>query len=67
MNDVQPNLGSRAESLLCLPIRNSEDDVIGVALVINKVTGATFSADDEKVRKYIGLHCKGVDYLGEVD
>eukprot|EP00057_Strongylocentrotus_purpuratus_P007385 XP_011661859.1 PREDICTED: dual 3',5'-cyclic-AMP and -GMP phosphodiesterase 11A isoform X2 [Strongylocentrotus purpuratus] len=49
LNDVQPNLGSRAESLLCLPIRNSEDDVIGVALVINKVTGATFSADDEKL------------------
>ncbi|XP_041460224.1 dual 3',5'-cyclic-AMP and -GMP phosphodiesterase 11A-like [Lytechinus variegatus] len=49
LNDVQPNLGSRAESLLCLPIRNSEDDVIGVALVINKVTGATFSPDDEKL------------------
>jgi dual 3',5'-cyclic-AMP and -GMP phosphodiesterase 11 len=42
--------GFTTDSLLCLPIRNAENDVIGVAQVINKNTPeGFFIEDDEKV------------------
>ena len=49
-DDVEKMAGFTTESLLCLPIRNAEDDVIGVAQVINKNSpDEVFTEDDEKV------------------
>ncbi|XP_070535432.1 dual 3',5'-cyclic-AMP and -GMP phosphodiesterase 11A-like [Ptychodera flava] len=40
----------QVKSLLCMPIRNSEDDVIGVVEVVNKhPDGTAFNRDDEKL------------------
>ncbi|XP_026523912.1 dual 3',5'-cyclic-AMP and -GMP phosphodiesterase 11A [Notechis scutatus] len=42
--------GYKTKSLLCMPIRNSEGEIIGVAQVINKSPGGIpFTDDDEKV------------------
>ncbi|XP_026552796.1 dual 3',5'-cyclic-AMP and -GMP phosphodiesterase 11A [Pseudonaja textilis] len=42
--------GYKTKSLLCMPIRNSEGEIIGVAQVINKTPGGIpFTDDDEKV------------------
>lgn len=47
--EIESLLSIQPESILCLPIKNSEDDVTGVALVINTAGGKCFSAEDEKV------------------
>ncbi|KAM3850997.1 dual 3',5'-cyclic-AMP and -GMP phosphodiesterase 11A [Vipera latastei] len=42
--------GYKTKSLLCMPIRNSDGEIIGVAQVINKTPGGIpFTDDDEKV------------------
>ncbi|XP_039195288.1 dual 3',5'-cyclic-AMP and -GMP phosphodiesterase 11A isoform X3 [Crotalus tigris] len=42
--------GYKTKSLLCMPIRNSEGEITGVAQVINKTPGGIpFTDDDEKV------------------
>ena len=51
LRDAESVIGFKVDSLMCMPIRNSEDDVIGVALVLNKMSRKTFTEDDEKVRK----------------
>ncbi len=51
MKDAESVIGFKVDSLMCMPIRNSEDDVIGVALVLNKTSGKAFTEDDEKVGK----------------
>ncbi|XP_072037027.1 dual 3',5'-cyclic-AMP and -GMP phosphodiesterase 11A-like [Amphiura filiformis] len=49
LKDAESVIGYKVDSLMCMPIRNSEDDVIGVALVLNKTSGKAFTEDDEKV------------------
>ncbi|KAM6460572.1 dual 3',5'-cyclic-AMP and -GMP phosphodiesterase 11A isoform 2-T2 [Liasis olivaceus] len=42
--------GYKTKSLLCMPIRNSDGEIIGVAQMINKTPGGIpFTDDDEKV------------------
>ncbi|XP_070174285.1 dual 3',5'-cyclic-AMP and -GMP phosphodiesterase 11A-like [Littorina saxatilis] len=42
--------GYQTESLLCHPIRNADDEIVGVAQLLNKTTGEEgFSKDDEKL------------------
>ena len=51
-DDVDRIAGYTTDSLLCLPIKNTDDEIIGVAQVINKRTDvghAYFLRDDEKV------------------
>lgn len=43
--------GYRTKALLCMPIKDSSGDVIGVAQVINKLNGEHFSETDEKVKE----------------
>lgn len=47
--EVESLVSVQPESILCQPIKNSEDDVIGVALVINTAGGKCFTAEDEKL------------------
>ncbi|XP_038046831.1 cGMP-specific 3',5'-cyclic phosphodiesterase-like isoform X4 [Patiria miniata] len=53
--EVDKRTGYRTYSILCMPIINHEGDVIGVAQVINKVSGShEFTNKDEEVfRNYL--------------
>ncbi|XP_061180019.1 dual 3',5'-cyclic-AMP and -GMP phosphodiesterase 11A-like isoform X2 [Saccostrea echinata] len=49
-DDVDKITGYRTDTLLCMPIRNGDDEVVAVAQVINKAgTREGFSKDDEKL------------------
>ena len=50
--EVDQQTGYRTRSILCMPLKNSRGDVIGVAQAINKITcrDELFSKHDEKVR-----------------
>ena len=43
--------GYKTVSLLCMPIRDSDDEIVAVAQVINKTNERGFTRDDEKVCK----------------
>lgn len=47
--EIDSLTGYRTKALLCMPIKDSGGDVIGVAQVINKMNGECFSEIDEKV------------------
>uniref|UniRef100_A0A8D0L4N8 Phosphodiesterase n=1 Tax=Sphenodon punctatus TaxID=8508 RepID=A0A8D0L4N8_SPHPU len=56
-DEIDKLTGYKTKSLLCMPIRNSEGEVIGVAQAINKTSGgAPFTDDDEEVR-FLYLFC----------
>lgn len=49
-DEIDKLTGYKTKSLLCMPIRNSDGETIGVAQAINKSPGgALFTEDDEKV------------------
>uniref|UniRef100_A0A9J7ZU37 Dual 3',5'-cyclic-AMP and -GMP phosphodiesterase 11A n=1 Tax=Cyprinus carpio carpio TaxID=630221 RepID=A0A9J7ZU37_CYPCA len=49
-DEIDKLTGYKTKSLLCMPIHNSDGEVIGVAQAINKSPGgALFTEDDEKV------------------
>ncbi|XP_026232713.1 dual 3',5'-cyclic-AMP and -GMP phosphodiesterase 11A isoform X2 [Anabas testudineus] len=49
-DEIDKLTGYKTKSLLCMPIRNSDGEIIGVAQAINKTTsGELFTEDDEKV------------------
>ncbi|GCB69868.1 hypothetical protein scyTo_0008464 [Scyliorhinus torazame] len=49
-DEIDKLTGYKTKSLLCMPIRNSDGEIIGVAQAINKnIGGAPFTEDDEKV------------------
>lgn len=47
--DIDLHTGYRTKALLCMPIKDSSGDVIGVAQVINKLNCERFTENDEKV------------------
>uniref|UniRef100_H0UUG3 Phosphodiesterase n=1 Tax=Cavia porcellus TaxID=10141 RepID=H0UUG3_CAVPO len=49
-DEIDKLTGYKTKSLLCMPIRSSDGEIIGVAQAINKIPeGAPFTEDDEKV------------------
>nr|XP_022286259.1 dual 3',5'-cyclic-AMP and -GMP phosphodiesterase 11A-like isoform X2 [Crassostrea virginica] len=49
-DEVDRITGYRTDTLLCMPIRNADDEVVAVAQVINKIGAPEgFSKDDEKL------------------
>ncbi|XP_075685627.1 dual 3',5'-cyclic-AMP and -GMP phosphodiesterase 11A [Rhinoderma darwinii] len=49
-DEIDKLTGYKTKSLLCMPIQNSDGEIIGVAQGINKTPGgAPFTEDDEKV------------------
>ncbi|KAM8933477.1 dual 3',5'-cyclic-AMP and -GMP phosphodiesterase 11A [Pelodytes ibericus] len=49
-DEIDKLTGYKTKSLLCMPIRNSDGEIIGVAQAINKTPGGVpFIEDDEKV------------------
>lgn len=47
--EIDLQTGYRTKALLCMPIKDSSGDVIGVAQVINKLNCERFTENDEKV------------------
>ncbi|XP_073663053.1 dual 3',5'-cyclic-AMP and -GMP phosphodiesterase 11A [Tursiops truncatus] len=48
-DEIDKLTGYKTKSLLCMPIRSSDGEIIGVAQAINKIPeGAPFTEDDEK-------------------
>ncbi|TRY88845.1 hypothetical protein DNTS_016931 [Danionella cerebrum] len=55
-DEIDKLTGYKTKSLLCMPIRSSDGEVIGVAQAINKSpSGALFTQDDEKVLTELAL------------
>ncbi|RVE52368.1 hypothetical protein evm_003006 [Chilo suppressalis] len=48
-HDIDQQTGYKTRSLLCMPIKDINGEVIGVAQVINKQNDGPFTANDEKV------------------
>lgn len=53
--DVDRRLGYRTRSLLCLPIRNKDEEVVGVLQLLNK-RGGMFTAGDESFLRALSDH-----------
>ncbi|XP_070278782.1 dual 3',5'-cyclic-AMP and -GMP phosphodiesterase 11A isoform X1 [Myotis yumanensis] len=53
-DEIDKLTGYKTKSLLCMPIRSSDGEIIGVAQAINKIPeGAPFTEDDEKFIDYL--------------
>lgn len=52
-SDIDIQTGYRTKALLCMPIKDAAGDVVGVAQVINKLSGdQKFTENDEKVNNF---------------
>ncbi|XP_066902713.1 dual 3',5'-cyclic-AMP and -GMP phosphodiesterase 11A [Halyomorpha halys] len=55
--EVEPNPGISLKSLLAMPIRNSNYQIIGVASIINKINGHPFDENDEQLFEAFTIFC----------
>ncbi|KAL3875765.1 hypothetical protein ACJMK2_033683 [Sinanodonta woodiana] len=57
--DPQTDLetGYRTRSILCMPIRNAQGRVLGVAQLINKLDGMPFNKNDENLFEAFAIFC----------
>lgn len=53
--DIDQKTGFETTSILCYPITNREDKIIGVIEVLNKRNESRFNVDDEKTMKVLTL------------
>ena len=53
--EIDAKTGFETKSILCCPLTNREDKVIGVIEVLNKRNETRFTADDEKTMKVLTL------------
>jgi two-component system response regulator HydG len=58
--DMDKVTGFMTKSIICYPITNREDKVIGVIEILNKRNQARFTAEDEKTMKVLSLICSSV-------
>ncbi|KAK2152627.1 hypothetical protein LSH36_324g02051 [Paralvinella palmiformis] len=54
---VDETTGFRTRNILCFPIKNENDEVIGVAQLCNKVNGVGFSSFDEDIAQAFSVFC----------
>lgn len=54
--DVDRRLGYRTRTLLCLPILNKGNDVVGVLQLLNKSSGP-FNTEDTNFLRALSVHC----------
>lgn len=52
---IDDKTGFKTKSVLCSPIRNSEDKVIGVLQILNKISEERFTIDDERMMRVMSL------------
>ncbi|MCB1322344.1 MAG: GAF domain-containing protein, partial [Leptospiraceae bacterium] len=48
-SDFDRKSGYKTRSILCMPVRNPQGDIIGAIQVLNKVDGTIFTAEDESL------------------
>lgn len=53
--DVDARTGYRTKSILCVPMRNKENKIIGVLQLFNKIKGQ-FAADDISILEALSVH-----------
>lgn len=53
--EIDAKTGFDTKSILCCPLTNREDKVIGVIEILNKRSETRFTADDEKTMKVLSL------------
>ena len=49
--------GFKTRSILCMPIRNAQGTVIGVAQFVNKLDGTAFNKNDENLFEVHVFYC----------
>jgi HD-GYP domain-containing protein (c-di-GMP phosphodiesterase class II) len=52
--DVDRETGYRTKSILCVPMRSLEGEVVGVLQALNKVSGEPFTDEDEELLSTLG-------------
>jgi Nif-specific regulatory protein len=55
-------IGQKTLSLICYPIYNREDKIIGVVEIVNKRNEDRFTIDDEKIMKMVALVFSSIYY-----
>lgn len=58
--EIDKVTGFQTRSIICAPIHNREDKIIGVIEILNKRNEDRFTAEDEKTMKVLGLICSSV-------
>jgi two-component system response regulator HydG len=58
--EIDKVTGYETKSIICCPITNREDKIIGVIEVLNKRNEDRFTAEDEKTMKVLALICSSV-------
>ncbi|XP_056341917.1 cGMP-dependent 3',5'-cyclic phosphodiesterase isoform X1 [Oenanthe melanoleuca] len=54
---VDDSTGFRTRNILCFPIKNESQEVIGVAELVNKINGPWFSKFDEDLATAFSIYC----------
>ncbi|KAL3880651.1 hypothetical protein ACJMK2_032874 [Sinanodonta woodiana] len=54
---IDESTGFRTRNILCFPIKDENEVVLGVAQLCNKKTGPFFTAFDEEVATAFGIYC----------
>ncbi|XP_012869568.1 PREDICTED: cGMP-dependent 3',5'-cyclic phosphodiesterase isoform X2 [Dipodomys ordii] len=54
---VDDSTGFRTRNILCFPIKNENQEVIGVAELVNKINGPWFSKFDEDLATAFSIYC----------
>jgi two-component system, NtrC family, response regulator HydG len=58
--EIDKVTGFQTKSIICAPIHNREDKIIGVIEILNKRNEDRFTAEDEKTMKVLTLICSSV-------
>ncbi|NXW19189.1 PDE2A phosphodiesterase, partial [Circaetus pectoralis] len=63
---VDDSTGFRTRNILCFPIKNENQEVIGVAELVNKINGPWFSKFDEDLATAFSIYCGiSIAHLGD--
>ncbi|VDP82506.1 unnamed protein product [Schistosoma mattheei] len=54
---VDKETGFRTRNILCFPIKNEKDGIVGVAQLCNKINHPFFTRADEDVAKTFSIYC----------
>ena len=54
---VDQGSGFKTKTILCMPIRNSNGDIIGVVQLLNKMDGKPFNMNDENLFEAFAIFC----------
>jgi len=56
-SSVDGGSGFKTKTILCMPIKNSKEDIIGVVQLLNKMDGKPFNLNDENLFEAFAIFC----------